>query len=426
VTERFEAAMWVTIEPYMNNNVAQVTEPTNKLADEDETVDVLDVLLVLASRRRFIGLVTLSAFLVSVVISLLLKSNFTATALIMPPQQSSSSSGLLNQLGSLASLGGGASASLGLKTPADMYIGILQSRTIADEIIAQFKLRDTYKTKKMQDTRAALKSHITIESGKDGLIQISVVDHDPQRASDMANAYVAELYDMNSNLAITEAAQRRVFFDQQLYEEKKALATAEEDLRATQQKTGLIQLSGQALMIIQSISQLRAQIASREVELQSLRISATDQNPDVARLNSEISTMRQQLAKLENDQQSIPQPGDIALPAGRVAEDSLEYGRKLREVKYHETLFDLLSRQYEAARIDEAKSAPIIQVIDHAVPPDKRSGPNRALLVLGGIIGGLFGACIWILFAQGLLAMRNSPVRAEKLERFRRTLHPMA
>jgi tyrosine-protein kinase Etk/Wzc len=414
-----KVAAWVTIEAYMNT-VAQASEPNKPTnVGDDETVDVLDVLLVLASHRRFIGLVTLSAFLISIVISLLLKPNFTATALIMPPQQASSSSGLLNQLGSLASLGGGASASLGLKTPADMYIGILQSRTIADEIISQFKLKAIYKKKKMQETRAALKSHTTIESGKDGLIQISVVDHDPQRASDVANAYVAELYSMNSNLAVTEAAQRRVFFDQQLDGEKKALITAEEDLRATQQKTGLIQLSGQALMIIQSIGQLRAQIASREVELQSMRAFATDQNPDVTRLNGEISTMRQQLAKLENDQQSVVQPGNIELPAGRVAEDSLEYGRKLREVKYHETLFDLLSRQYEAARIDESKSAPIIQVIDRAVPPDKKSGPSPMLITLGGGFTGFLLSSFWMLLAQGLRSMEQSPYHSAKLGRLR-------
>jgi tyrosine-protein kinase Etk/Wzc len=400
------------------NNVAQATEPTNKPVNtgEDEYVDVLDILLVLVSRRRFIGLITLSAFLVSVVISLLLKPNFTATAVIMPPQQSSSSSGLLNQLGSLASLGGGASASLGLKTPADMYIGILQSRTIADEIISQFKLSATYKTKTMQDARAALKSQSTIESGKDGLIQISVVDHDAQRASDLANAYVAALYSMNSSLAITEAAQRRVFFDQQLEGEKKALTTAEEDLRATQQKTGLIQLSGQALMTIQTIGELRAQISSREVELQSMRDFATDQNPDLIRLNSEISTMRQQLVKLQNDQQSVVQPGNIALPAGRVAEDSLEYGRKLREVKYHETLFDLLSRQYEAARMDEAKSAPIIQVIDHAVPSDKRSGPKRSLIIIGGVLAGFLLSCLGVLLRRGFYGLKLHPQYSARLQ----------
>jgi tyrosine-protein kinase Etk/Wzc len=397
-----------TIEPNMNS-VEQVSETTSEPvnAGEDESVDVLDILLVLVSRRRFIGLATLSTFLLSVVLSLLLRPNFTATALIMPPQQSSSSAGLLSQLGSLAAMGGGASASLGLKTPADMYVGILQSRTIADEIISRFKLKNIYKTKKMQDTRAVLKSHTTIESGKDGLIQISVVDHDAQRASDLANAYVAELYSMNSNLAITEAAQRRVFFDQQLDGEKKALATAEEDLRATQQKTGLIQLSGQALMIIQSIGQLRAQIASREVELQSVHAFATDQNPEVTRLNGEISTMRQQLAKLENDQQGVVQPGNIALPAGRVAEDSLEYSRKLREVKYHETLFDLLSRQYEAARIDEAKSAPIIQVIDQAVPPDTKSGPHGSLIALGFTVVAFLLSSAFVYIQAGLDKIRT-------------------
>jgi tyrosine-protein kinase Etk/Wzc len=400
------------------NNAEQAfelsTKPEN--TDEDESVDILDILLVLANRRKVIGMATFSAFLVSIVISLLLKPNFTSTAMIMPPQQSSSSSGLLNQLGSLASLGGGASASLGLKTPADMYIGILQSRTIADEIISHFKLKETYKTKRMQDTRAALKAHTTVESGKDGLIQISVVDHDSQRASDLANAFVTALYSMNSNLAITEAAQRRVFFDQQLDGEKKALTTAEEDLRTTQQKTGLIQLSSQALMTIQTIGQLRAQIASREVELQSLRAFAADQNPDVTRVKSEILMMRQQLVKLQNDQQSVVQPGNIALPAGRVAEDSLEYGRKLREVKYHETLFDLLSRQYEAARIDEAKSAPIIQVIDHAVPSDKRSGPKRALIIIGGILTGFFLSCIGVLLRHGLYGLKLHPKYSARLQ----------
>ncbi len=298
-----------------------------------------------------------------------------------------------------------------------MYIGILQSRTIADNLISRFRLRELYKMKKLQDTRAALKSQTTIEAGKDGLIQISVTDHDPDRASDIANAYVSELYSMNSTLAITEAAQRRVFFDQQLEGEKKALGLAEEDLRETQQKTGLIQLSGQAQMIIQTIGQLRAQIASREVELQSVRTFATDQNPEIVLLNNEISTMRQQLSKLENDQQRATQPGNIAVTAGRIPEGALEYARKFREVKYHETLFDLLSRQYEAARIDEAKSAPIIQVIDHAIPPDKRSGPKRALIVLGLGFVVFFLASIWALIERGLLGLREHPQYSLKLRR---------
>jgi tyrosine-protein kinase Etk/Wzc len=392
-------------------------------SQDESTMDTLDVLLVLARRRRMIGVVTLASFLVGVLLSILLKPNFTATAIIMPPQQQSPSSGLLNQLGSLAALGSGSASALGIKSPADMYVGILQCRTIADDIIKRFHLQAVYNRKKMQDTRAKLKSHSDIEAGKDGLIQISVTDHDPYRASDLANAYVSDLYEMNSTLAISEAAQRRIFFDQQMEEEKKALATAEDQLRATQQRTGLIQLSGQAEMIIRSIADLRAEIASREVELQSVMTFATEQNPDAARLQEEINTMKAQLAKLENDEQRQMQPGDITVPAGSVPEASLEYTRNLRDVRYHETLFELLSRQYEAARIDEAKSAPIIQVVDHAIPPDKRSGPKRALILLGLSFGGFLLASLYALLQDGLMNMRKHPQYSSRFQALAELLH---
>jgi tyrosine-protein kinase Etk/Wzc len=384
----------------------------------DSPLDLLDILVVFARKRRMIVVVTLVAFLLGAILSFLIKPQFTAKAVIMPPQQQTSSSALLNQLGSIASLGGGAAA-LGLKSPADLYIGILQSRTIADNLIAKFGLEAVYKRKTSEDSRVVLKARTDIESGKDGLIQISVTDSDPNRARDLANAYVHELYDMNSNLAISEAAQRRAFFDQQLNSERQALAQAEEDLRETQQKTGLIQLTGQAQMLIQTIAQLRAQISNREVELQSLRTYATDQNPDVTRLSEEISTMRAQLAKLENDPRSQTQQGDISVPAGRVPSDSLEYVRRFRELKYHETLFDLLSRQYEAARIDEAKSAPIIQVVDKAVAPDRKSSPKRTLITIGFSVFG-FAFASAVAFAQDAIRRaEQSPQRATKLDDLR-------
>lgn len=398
----------------MNGLQAEV-ERTSGTPEEAnrQSVDLMDVVLVLAAGRRLIGFATLAAIAVGVILCLLLRANFTATALILPPKdQQSSASALLGQLGSLGMLGGGGA----LKTPADMYVGILESRTIADTLIEQFHLRDVYKKKNLQDTRVALRSHTEIEAGKDSLIHISVTDHDPNRASDLANGYIEQLYGMNSSLAITEAAQRKVFFDQQLDIEKKALAAAEEDLRTTEQRTGLIQLSGQAQIVIQSIAQLRAEIASREVELQAMKTFATEENPDVTRVMQELSTMRQQLAKLENDQKTRSQPGDISLPAGRVAEDSLEYARKLRDVKYHDALFDLLSRQYEAARIDEAKSAPIIQVVDKAVPPDKRSGPKRLLLVLGCAFVGFILAAAWVLFIRGLQGMEQHPEYSARVQ----------
>jgi tyrosine-protein kinase Etk/Wzc len=249
-----------------------------------------------------------------------------------------------------------------------------------------------------------------------------VTDHDPNRASELANAYVTELYAMNADLAITEAAQRRVFFDQQLNGEKKALAAAEDDLRATEQRTGLIQLSGQAETVIRSIADLRAEIANREVELQATRTFATEQNPDVTRQQEEISTMRNQLTKLENDQARQVEPGNISLPAGLMAQEGLEYTRKLREVRYHETLVDLLTKQFEAARIDEAKSAPIIQVIDHAVPPDRKAGPHGTMITLiFGLVGFSLSA-LWVFGSEAIARMEESAASAVKIAKIRSTL----
>jgi tyrosine-protein kinase Etk/Wzc len=394
--------------------VSKLRESQTTRFDEAEGIDVLDILLVLAHDLRPIAVATLVTLLIGGVIAfLLLKPTFTASATILPPQQPQSSvSAVMGQLSSLANLGGGGV----LKNPADMYVGMLLSRTVADRMIDRFHLQILYKTKRMEDTRKVLKGHITTEAGKDGLIQISVKDSDPRRASDLANGLIDELYRLTSTLAITEAAQRRLFFDQQLAEEKTALAAAEEDLRKTQERTGLIQLSGQAEEIIRSVAALRAQIVSREVALQAMRTFATDENPDLNRMQEEIAALRQELTRLENDQRRM-QPGDIQVPTGRVPEVGLEYARKLREVTYHTALLSLLSKQYEAARIDEAKSAPVIQVIDRAVPPDKKSGPPRALLTLAAGILGFLAACFWSYIRHTFKRMKNVPENAEKLQR---------
>jgi tyrosine-protein kinase Etk/Wzc len=375
--------------------------------------DILDVLLVLARGRRRIAIVTLSSFLLGALVSILLKPTFTATASILPPQQQqSSASAMMGQLGSLAGLGGAAGL---LKNPADMYVGMIMSRTVADKIIDRFHLQDMYKTKTMEDTRKALKSHVSVEAAKDGLIEISVKDGNPRRASDIANGLIDELYHLNSKLAITEAAQRRLFFTEQLEDEKAALVAAEEDLKKTQEKTGLIQLSGQAEEIIRNVAELRAQIVSREVQLQGVHTYETDENPEVTRLQQEIDALQKQLTTLENNQRRM-QPGDIQVPTGQVPEAVLEYARKLREVTYHTTLLNLLSKEFEAARIDEAKSAPLIQVVDSAVPPDRKSGPHRTLITLGFAVIGFCIACFWAFFSHALVRMRQNPEPAEKLD----------
>jgi uncharacterized protein involved in exopolysaccharide biosynthesis len=386
-------------------------------AEPPDGLDLLEILVILSMARGRIAAFTMSAIILGAIVSILVNPTFTATAVILPPQQGQSASSMLSQLGSLASLASGGP----MKNPADLYVGILGSRTIEDNIIARFHLTDVYKTKTAEDGRKALKSHSRFLATNDGLIRILVDDHSAQRASDVANAYVDELNAMNSHLAITEAAQRRAFFDQELADEKTALRAAEEDLKQTAQKTGVIQLSGQTESMIRSIAQIRAQIASKEVQIQALQTFATDQNPELIREQQEAAALRDQLSKLEKDPGNA-NLGNPGFAGGQIPAVSLEYARKFREVRYHETLFELLSKQFEAARIDEVKAAPLVQVVDRAIPPDKKTGPPRIILTLGVGALGLFLGGVVSLAAHTLRTLEQAPEYALKLAYLRSAL----
>ena len=388
------------------NPLQHAEQEYDRVSAEQKGFDLFDFLLVISESRRTIAICMLVFVVLGGVFCIFARPTFSSTSLILPPQQGQSLASMMGQLNALMSLtGGGIGGSSSLKTPIDMYIGMLESRTIADHLISRFHLQDLYGTRKMEDTRTQLKSNTRFLAGKDGLIHIIVEDHDPNRASEMANAYVDELYSLNSHLATTEAAQRRVFFDQELADEKGALAIAENDLKQTAEKTGIIHLGGQAESIIRSLAVLRAEIASRQVQINSMRMFATDQNPVAMRAQEEINSLREQLAKLENDPRNPELTSPIGIPAGRLPAVSLEYARKLREVKYHETLFELLAKQYEAARIDEGKAAPLIQVVDRAVPPDRKSGPHRLWIMLGC---GFIGFCLGYLLSVINRALRRA------------------
>jgi tyrosine-protein kinase Etk/Wzc len=394
-------------------------EQDSHLAPEPKSFDLFDFLLVLSEYRKTITLSIGISTAIGILICIFVKPTFTATAMILPPQQGQSLATMMGQLSALASLAGAAGGNNAFKTPTDMYIGILESRTIADNLISKYHLQELYKTRGMEDARLALKNNSRFLAGKDGLIHINVEDHDPNRASELTNAYVDELYSMNSHLAITEAAQRRVFFDQELADEKSALGTAEEELKKTAQQTGIIHLGGQAESIIRSLAVLRAEIASREVEINSMRMFATEQNPVTIRIREEINALRQQLSKLENDPRSQELSDTVGISVERMPAVSLEYVRKLRDVKYHETLYELLAKQYEAARIDEAKAAPVIQVVDRAVPPDKKSGPHRLWILLGcGFMGFVIGYVVAIV-TRALRRAAQIPEYAVKLDLIR-------
>lgn len=359
----------------------------------EEELGVLDLLIILAKRKGLIIGLTLLGAAIAAVIAFIVPPTYTATSVIMPPsQQTSSAAALLGQLGGLA---GVASQSLGIKNPSDPYVGILSSRTVADELIAQFKLQQTYRKKTLTETRKKLAKRSSFNSAKYSLIQISVEDRDPERAAEMANAYVNRLQVQNSRLAVTEASQRRLFFERELEREKNNLAEAESAFQKMQEQKGIFQVSSQVEAVIRSMAQMRAEVAAREVNLQRLKAGATTQNPEVLRQEIELKALRSQLQELESSSSKRSQ-GDPLMPTTMVPEAGLEYTRRLREVKYRETLYELLAKQYEAARIDEAKEAPIIQIVDRAVIPDKKSAPKRSVYVILGI---LFGSAVGVIMA---------------------------
>ncbi|MBV9083677.1 MAG: chain length determinant family protein, partial [Acidobacteriaceae bacterium] len=320
---------------------------------------------------------------VATVVSLIVPQSFTATTKLMPPQQNQSiASAVMGQLGGLASMAG---KDVGLRNPSDIYTPMLRSRTIADRLIERFDLMKVYKSKLHEQARETLASMTDVVVGKEGTVSISVKDHSPQRSADLANGYVEELHKLTQNLAVTEAGHRRIFFEREVETAKDELAKAEENLKRTQENTGLVQLDGQAKAMIESIAAAKARVAAQEVQVQTMRSYATAQNPALMRAEQELSAMRGELARLEGNQAAN---SAVDLPIRKVPEAGLEYLRRVREVKYRESLLELLIKQYEAARVDEAKEAVVVQVLDKAYPPEIRSWPHRSLLVAEAGFGG--------------------------------------
>lgn len=371
-----------------------VADPVREAADfrtrEEEEISLGDLLRPLIAKRKLISQWAVVGAMVATILFFVIPAQYSAVTRILPPQQAqNTAAAMLGQFGALAGLAG---KDMGIKNPIDMYVGILKSRSIADAIIQKFELQRYYREKKLSGARKDLEKRTDIEAGKDGLITIRYENKNPERAAAIANAYVEQLYDANKRLAITEAAQRRLFFEKALETEKDQLANAEVELRKTQESTGLIQLNSQSEAIIRSVAQLQAQLAAKEVQLQSMRSFATSENPEVILLEQEISALHVQLAKVERDNKLGE--GNIEIPTGKIPEAGLQYVRKLREVKYHEGLFEMLAKQFEAAKIDEGKSAPLVQVVDSAIPPDKRAGLTLLQTIVLGFFAGVFLGCL--------------------------------
>jgi tyrosine-protein kinase Etk/Wzc len=389
-----------------------------------EALQLLDVLIILARRRRFIAGFTLGAVILAVVFVMVVPSKFTALTVLLPPAQNSSmSSALLGQLG-----GGGASAlasvagaGLGIKNPSDMYIALFRSRTVEDAMIGRFGLMERYHAKKLSQARAALEGHSTVILGaKDGLIRVTFSDGDPKVAAEFANGYVEEFRKLSATLAITEASQRRTFFQQQLLEAKENLVKAEEAMKHTQQSTGVLQIDSQSRSLIESAANLRAQVVAKEVQLQGMRSYATEDNPDIVLAEQQLAALKSQLGQLAGTGQG--DSSGLIMPKGKIPEAGMEYLRSLRDLRYYETISELIGKQFEIAKLDEARQGSIIQIVDLAIPPDNRSFPKRTITVAAVAVLSFFIACSWCVFFNGLREKNQDPGSRERLETLRAAL----
>ncbi len=369
------------------------------LLEQSGEISFAELASILFSRRKVIFWAVLAVALVSTAIAFLIPAEYTAEAVILTPQQAQPS---LSAMAQLAGVGPGLSglsllSGFNIRNPADLYVGILESRTIADALVARFKLKQVYDEKYVQRARKRLARRTNIKAGKDTLIHIEVDDRDPKRAAQLANAYVEELSERNKSVALTEASQRRLFFGGELADEKELLARSEIALRDTEQVTGLVVPAGQAEALIRSASQLNAEILNREAQLAGMRAYVADENPRLQTVKRELASLRSELANLETGEHVTGAP---EVPVGKLPQAGLEYIRKYRDVRYHEGLYEALAKQYEAARLDEAKAAPLIQVIDRAIIPERKSWPPRLLIVLISSVLAALGCSVWIIVSS--------------------------
>jgi len=361
------------------------------------------------SKRKW-GIIALCAVMTmgTLVVSFLLPKIYESTATLLPQLESNNGVGL----GALFASGAASSAaqSLGISlpgspaTPTDVFTAMLKSRIMADDIIRRFDLMEHYETKTMHDARGSLEGATRIVVTKEKVIKVAVEDKDPQLASDIANFYVSNLDRLNQTLSVSKARENRKFIEQRVAETQTALVKVEDALKEFQTQNRTVAIEAQSKAMIEATAMIQAQIMAQEVQLQVMGSYLSSNNPEIARVQSSISELRKQLQIMETGKSGKERlPGDRLRPAiTSVPTLALEYGRLARDLKVQETLYALLISQYEQAKLTEARDTPTVQVLDPAIPAERKSRPKILLNVLIAGILSLFVGLFWA-FVRGAL-----------------------
>ena len=369
---------------------------TQAVPPEEDEISLLDIGVVIAENLRLLVFGPLIVGLIALGITFLIAPTFTARTTFLPPQQQqSAASAMLSQLGALSGI---AASAAGLKSPSDQYVALLKSVAVADKLIDRFKFMELYNFKFRDDARKTLEKNTRVSAGKDGLMVVEVDDKSPQRAAEIASAYIVELRSLLGTLALTEAQQRRVFFERQLEQTKVKLTVAEVALNSIGVSASTIKSDPKAA--VETVARLGAQVTAQEVKLASMRGYLTETAPEFRQAQLALAALRNQLTKSE---------AGVTLPASAGG-----YIEKYRDFKYQETLFELFARQFELAKVDEAREGALIQVVDVALPPERKSKPVKALIA---IVATLMAAVIllaWIFVQKIFKNSRGHPDNARK------------
>ncbi len=381
------------------------TPVSASVPEGDDEISLLDLLQVVVDNLRLLVLGPLAVGLAALAISFAIPPTYTAKTQFLPPQQQQSAAA--SMLASLGALSGLAGAATGLKNPSDQYIAFMRSVSVQDALIARFKLVERYEAKLKDDARKALSEKARIASGKDGLISVEVDDKEPQFAAQLANAHAEELQKLLGRLAVTEAQQRRVFFEKQLALAKENLVKAEVALKSTGVNSSALKSSPVAA--VEVVARLRAGISAQEIKIASMRGYLTEGAPAMKQALTELLALREQLGKAERDE--VPQ-----------AAGQGDYVARYRDFKYHETLFELFAKQFELAKVDEAREGAVIQVLDVAQAPERKSKPKKALIAIIATLAAGFVLLFWVFVRQTLRNAGQNPESASKMNAIRGSL----
>lgn len=363
---------------------------------EEQEINLLELVHVLVKRKMLIFKICTVGIVASVVYSLNLPNIYSATAKILPPQKEAGGglSALLGQAGGLAGIATG-----GLGGGSDLYLGILKSRSVADAVIHRLDLTRIYQADNMEAARRSLDGAIKVQAGKDGIISITAENKDPNLSAQLANAFVDELGKTTIRLNLSKAGTERIFLEKRLELVKKDLVKAENEVKYFSQRNRIVQVDSQAKASIEAIARLKADLASKEMQLAVLSSRQTEHSPDVKAIQNGIRSLKTELSVLSGK----GGVGEGIPSIGNMPGVGLEYSRKLRELKTQEAIFEQLTKQYEIAKLTEAKDSSSFQILDEAVIPVNKSKPKRSIIVILSTVAAFF-VSIFTVFVQEYLS----------------------